>query len=216
MVEPINADFLAGHDCRPTKRMLLKSGDVSLAFKAGARPAAGPWVMRGGIAWPRMVPDQGVMGYVLLAGRSGMSGEIRIFEESPFQTLDWLHAPTGLIDPSFIPLAPFLALCWHYYLSKRFAFLMPTWGFSDYAAECQRLSAVDPKPVLMALDPQRYADHLAVRVAVKDRSVLAYSPKSGLARAFAEYGADPQGKLPPALEALGCALVALDAVPVKS
>jgi hypothetical protein len=200
---------------RPTRRAAAPHGRVSMAFDPGAPAPGGAYVLRGGLAWPRFLAGGGVQGYALLLGRHEATGEVFVFEEQPFVTVDWLQRG-AVMDPAFAPVAPFFALCWHHYLARIFWWRPLHQQQGEYVREVLRCPSISPKPVLPLVDWDSDAQALVRVFVLERREKLAYRPGGGVDRALAQWGADKErkGELPPALEALASALLGLSKVEV--
>lgn len=183
-----------------------------LSFSDGT---GGRFYMRGGICWPVYDPAQGsIDGFALMAGEDVRTGEIYVFEQVSFVTINHVLGKDGAVE--YLGLSAFFNRCWSDYFGR--SFFVPSTGTDDinrrYQLQIYRSNMIEPKPSFVEVpvfDGAQGAQLIFEKVAAKK---LKHKANDKLHLALTAFSLDSQ-KMNPQVTALAACLFGLEAMPYR-
>ena len=165
----------------------------------------GEYYMRGGIAWPLLVPDKDgrtmMQGYAVLCGINVQTDKVIVWASLPFNTIATTVTGTTV---DAVSLGPWLNRQWAEWHSRSYYCYEKDESYQTFRRQIDREDLIMPKPRLLPVlwNDEKAAESLFCQVANEKRL--------GMEESFAnDVSHVPMGEYCPARHALVCALMGI-------
>lgn len=139
------------NEYRPVRRARDEGRDTSVLDMQNGDQLE--FFVRGAICWPVLLPEvpPRVEGFVLLGGVDVESGEIFVFEQERFHSVDAFRDPDSQKVISW-GVGPVLNLCWQAYLCRKFFYNHLDGPALEHEVLVSRNASILPKPDCIRVD----------------------------------------------------------------
>ena len=165
----------------------------------------GEYYMRGGIAWPSLVPDKDgremMQGYAVLCGVNVRTDKVIVWASLPFSSI--ITTVTGTTVDA-VSLGPWLNRQWSEWFARSYYCCDKSESCQTFRRQIEREDSIMPKPRLW---PMLWNDEKAAESIFWQ---AAHEKRLGMDESFAsDVSHVPMGKYCPARHALVCALMGI-------
>lgn len=172
--------------------------------------------MRGGICWPMPFESKGridVTGYALMCGLDVATGDVYVFEQTPWVVIDNILSPNGKIK--YLGLSHWLNSVWTKYFADSYYYHQDYESSKRFILAVTRSKMIQPKPRFLDLPPLDAQDMIATIWRYLKAGQLKRQKGTELEARIESIKANDK-VLPPEVHALGCALCGIDRNPWRA